>query len=66
MAFYFLMLQLFYQARLCAPSIIFLDELDSLVGCRKLDTKQQGVAEKILSTLLSEMDGLGNIITICI
>ncbi|KAG8185559.1 hypothetical protein JTE90_017564 [Oedothorax gibbosus] len=51
--------QLFYQARLCAPSIIFLDELDSLVGRRTFETKQHGVAEKILSTLLNEMDGLG-------
>ncbi|GIY79256.1 hypothetical protein CDAR_230402 [Caerostris darwini] len=51
--------ELFYQARLSSPSIIFLDELDSLVGCRDFATKQQGVAEKVLSTLLNEMDGLG-------
>ncbi|GFU87949.1 spermatogenesis-associated protein 5-like protein 1 [Trichonephila clavipes] len=51
--------QLFYQARISAPSIIFLDELDSLVGYRNLNSKQQGVAEKVLSTLLNEMDGLG-------
>ncbi|CAL1265760.1 unnamed protein product [Larinioides sclopetarius] len=51
--------QLFYQARLSAPSIIFLDELDSLVGSRDFGSKQQGVGEKILSTLLTEMDGLG-------
>ncbi|XP_055924202.1 ribosome biogenesis protein SPATA5L1-like isoform X1 [Argiope bruennichi] len=51
--------QLFYQARLSSPSIIFLDELDSLVGFRDFGSKQQGVAEKVLSTLLNEMDGLG-------
>ncbi|GFT43775.1 spermatogenesis-associated protein 5-like protein 1 [Nephila pilipes] len=51
--------KLFYQARTSAPSIIFLDELDSLVGYRNLNSKQQGVAEKVLSTLLNEMDGLG-------
>ncbi|GBN12115.1 Spermatogenesis-associated protein 5-like protein 1 [Araneus ventricosus] len=51
--------QLFYQARLSAPSIIFLDELDTLVGSRDFGSKQQGVEEKVLSTLLTEMDGLG-------
>ena len=53
--------QLFYQARLSAPSIIFLDEIDCLVSQRKLDKKSQGIGEKVLSALLNEMDGFGNI-----
>lgn len=51
--------ELFYQARLSAPSIIFLDEIDSLVSQRKMGKKQQGIGEKVLSALLNEMDGFG-------
>nr|XP_042908442.1 spermatogenesis-associated protein 5-like protein 1 isoform X2 [Parasteatoda tepidariorum] len=51
--------ELFFEARLCAPSIIFLDEIDCIVGRREFGSKVVGVAEKVLSTLLTEMDGFG-------
>jgi SpoVK/Ycf46/Vps4 family AAA+-type ATPase len=57
----------FKRARLSAPSIIFLDELDSIVGKREHSNSGgnsgsgSGLSEsgsRILSTLLTEMDGL--------
>uniref|UniRef100_A0A336L5T3 Splicing factor YJU2 n=1 Tax=Culicoides sonorensis TaxID=179676 RepID=A0A336L5T3_CULSO len=50
--------KLFNQARISAPSIIFLDEIDSLVGNRN-KSKSNDVQSRILSTLLTEMDGIG-------
>ncbi|MFS8020797.1 putative AAA+ ATPase domain, ATPase, AAA-type, core, AAA ATPase, AAA+ lid domain-containing protein [Helianthus anomalus] len=49
----------FHRARLVAPSIIFFDEAD--VVAAKRGTSSSGsttVAERLLSTLLTEMDGL--------
>ena len=51
-------LQVFQKARALAPSILFLDEIDSMVGKRS-DTGTRGVQERVLSTLLNEMDGIG-------
>ncbi|XP_045156420.2 ribosome biogenesis protein SPATA5L1-like [Mercenaria mercenaria] len=53
-----LITEIFQKARACAPSILFLDELDSIVGKRS-ETGQRGVQERILSALLNEMDGIG-------
>eukprot|EP00058_Branchiostoma_floridae_P005333 XP_002590821.1 hypothetical protein BRAFLDRAFT_90046 [Branchiostoma floridae] len=50
--------QVFQRARAAAPTIIFLDEIDSLVGKRG-EGVQSGVQERVLSTLLNEMDGIG-------
>ncbi|XP_060579642.1 ATPase family gene 2 protein homolog B-like isoform X2 [Ruditapes philippinarum] len=50
--------EVFQKARVCAPSILFLDELDSIVGKRS-ESGHRGVQERILSTLLNEMDGIG-------
>lgn len=41
-----------------APSVIFFDEIDSIVGKRSLDSTSQGVQERVLATLLNEMDGI--------
>ncbi|KAM9481389.1 ATPase family gene 2 protein homolog B [Clarias gariepinus] len=53
--------QLFRQARACAPSILFLDEIDSLVGCRDDGGGCRGssVQAQVLSVLLNELDGVG-------
>ncbi|KAI8853831.1 P-loop containing nucleoside triphosphate hydrolase protein, partial [Chytridium lagenaria] len=50
----------FHRARLSAPTVIFLDEVDALVGKRALGGNSSGdaVQERILSTLLNEMDGV--------
>merc|ERR1719322_398618 len=49
--------ELFRRARAAAPAILFIDEIDALVSAR--DGKSNGVQEKVLSTLLNEMDGVG-------
>ncbi|KAJ3417576.1 AAA ATPase, CDC48 sub [Chytridiales sp. JEL 0842] len=54
---------LFSKARLSAPSVIFFDEIESIVGKRGLEVgDSQGardqVSERVLSTLLNEMDGI--------
>ena len=54
----FVSTQVFQKARATAPSILFLDEIDSMVGKRS-DTGHRGVQERVLSTLLNEMDGIG-------
>ncbi|MCJ8733023.1 hypothetical protein PDJAM_G00218200 [Pangasius djambal] len=53
--------QLFRQARACSPSIVFLDEIDSLVGCRDDGGSCRGssVQAQVLSVLLNELDGVG-------
>ncbi|KAL8602334.1 hypothetical protein ACOMHN_022847 [Nucella lapillus] len=48
----------FQKARDLAPSILFLDELDSMVGSRSMSSGS-GVSERVLSALLNEMDGVG-------
>ncbi|XP_075220233.1 ATPase family gene 2 protein homolog B-like [Lycorma delicatula] len=51
--------QLFHRARLSAPAILFIDEIDGLVGCRGDDAREKGANERILSSFLIEMDGIG-------
>ena len=54
----------FSRARAAAPSIIFLDELDALAGSRgsvgeaSHGSGNIGAATRLLSALLTEMDGL--------
>ncbi|KAH8271895.1 hypothetical protein KR044_009911, partial [Drosophila immigrans] len=52
--------QLFNTARKHAPCLIFLDEIDALVGRRTVTNGTGGgsVQLRILSTLLTEMDGI--------
>lgn len=49
---------LFKRARQTAPSVIFLDEVDALVGSRSQEMSGNGVSERVLSTVLNEMDGV--------
>ncbi|XP_061739613.1 spermatogenesis-associated protein 5-like protein 1 isoform X2 [Nerophis ophidion] len=51
--------QLFRQARACAPCILFLDEIDSLIGSRSCSQAPNSVQTRLLSVLLNEMDGVG-------
>ncbi|CAM0134819.1 unnamed protein product [Umbelopsis sp. WA50703] len=51
----------FQKARSAAPSVIFLDEIEAIVGKRNLGGGGSGsdsVQERVLSTLLNEMDGV--------
>ncbi|XP_041793778.1 spermatogenesis-associated protein 5-like protein 1 [Chelmon rostratus] len=51
--------QLFRQARACAPCILFLDEIDSLIGSRSSGETANSAQTRLLSVLLNEMDGIG-------
>jgi len=50
--------EVFRKARMAAPAIIFLDEIDSLVPRRGLGFADSGVTERVISQLLTEMDGI--------
>lgn len=50
--------EVFTKARGCAPSVIFLDELDSLAPNRGVAGDSGGVMDRVVSQLLSEMDGV--------
>lgn len=54
----FVLFQVFTKARAAAPSVLFLDELDAIVGKRS-GNSSTGVESRLLSTLLNEMDGVG-------
>lgn len=47
--------ELFELARQRSPAVIFIDEIDAMVGKRGQNT---GVSERVLSTFLNEMDGV--------
>ncbi|KAJ8340407.1 hypothetical protein SKAU_G00350400 [Synaphobranchus kaupii] len=51
--------QLFRQARACAPSVLFLDEIDSILGSRSDSRAPHSVQARMLSVLLNELDGVG-------
>ena len=50
--------EVFRKARMAAPAVIFFDEIDSLVPRRGLGFSDSGVTERVISQLLTEMDGL--------
>ena len=50
--------RLFSRARQVAPSIIFIDELDALAPPRGSSGSDHGVSDRVVNTLLAEMDGL--------
>jgi len=50
--------ELFRKARQVAPSIIFIDEIDALAPMRGLVSTDSGVTERVVSQLLTEIDGL--------
>ncbi|NWU90979.1 SPA5L protein, partial [Upupa epops] len=51
--------QVFRQARANTPAIIFLDEIDSILGSRSHCKTGHGVSDRVLSVLLNELDGIG-------
>ncbi len=50
--------RLFARARQVAPTVIFIDELDSLVPARGGSMGEPQVTERVVNTILAEMDGL--------
>ncbi len=50
--------EIFRKARMASPAIIFLDEVDSIVPRRGAGYSNSGVTQRVVSQLLTEMDGL--------
>jgi len=50
--------EVFRKGRTAAPAIIFFDELDSIVPRRGMGYADSGVSERVISQLLTEMDGI--------
>jgi transitional endoplasmic reticulum ATPase len=50
--------EVFRKAKLASPCIIFFDELDSIAPSRGSSGTDSGVTERVLSQLLTELDGL--------
>jgi len=50
--------RLFARARQVAPTVVFIDELDSLVPARGGRSGDPGVSDRVVNTILAEMDGL--------
>lgn len=52
--------QIFAKARSCRPCILFFDELDSLAPMRGRGSDSGGVMDRVVSQLLTEIDGLSD------
>jgi len=50
--------EVFRKARMSAPAIIFFDEIDALVPRRGIGYSDSGVTERVISQLLTEIDGI--------
>jgi transitional endoplasmic reticulum ATPase len=50
--------EVFRKARMAAPAVIFFDEMDSLTPHRGAGFGDSGVTERVISQLLTEMDGI--------
>jgi transitional endoplasmic reticulum ATPase len=48
----------FRRARQAAPSVVFLDEIDSIAPARGGGTSDSHVTERVISQILTELDGL--------
>jgi len=48
----------FRKAKQAAPCIVFFDEIDAIAASRGLGEADTGVGERVISQLLSELDGL--------
>lgn len=52
--------EVFRKARMAAPTIIFFDEIDAIATARGSDDGGGHVTERMVNTLLAEMDGVQN------
>ena len=50
--------EVFEKARSNAPTVVFFDEIDSIAGKRGQNSGDSGVGERVVSQLLTELDGL--------
>ena len=59
---------IFDKARQAAPCVLFFDEIDSIATQRGIHQGDSGVSDRVVNTLLTEMDGIGikkDVIVIC-
>ncbi len=52
--------EVFRKAKMASPCIIFIDEIDSIAYGRNSDSTDSLVIERVVDTLLTEMDGLSD------
>mmetsp|Transcript_5314 Transcript_5314/g.7818 ORF Transcript_5314/g.7818 Transcript_5314/m.7818 type:complete len:538 (+) Transcript_5314:3-1616(+) len=52
--------RLFSAARAAAPCILLMDGIENIGGIRGHDTTTEGTMDRVLSTLLTELDGVDN------
>jgi transitional endoplasmic reticulum ATPase len=50
--------EIFRKAKMAAPCIIFIDEIDAIAGARGIDNDDSMVSERVVASLLTEMDGM--------
>ncbi len=50
--------EVFRKARMSSPAVVFFDEIDALVPRRGLGYGDSGVTERVISQLLTELDGI--------
>jgi transitional endoplasmic reticulum ATPase len=53
--------EVFRKARMAAPAVIFFDEMDSLTPLRGSGSGDSGTSERVISQLLTEMDGISSL-----
>src|SRR3989337_1532187 len=58
--------RMFARARQVAPCVIFIDEIDSLVPARGGGLGEPQVTERVVNTILAEMDGLEDLNSIVV
>jgi transitional endoplasmic reticulum ATPase len=50
--------RMFARARQVAPCVVFIDEIDSLVPARGMSMGEPQVTQRVVNTILAEMDGM--------
>ncbi len=50
--------EIFRKARQVAPAVVFIDEIDSIFPRRGMDYSDSGVTERVVSQMLTEIDGI--------
>ncbi len=58
--------EVFKKGRSAAPSIVFFDELDSVAPRRESDPGDSGASERVISQLLTEMDGIESLVNVVV
>ena len=53
--------EIFRKAKMAAPCIIFMDEIDSIASTRGADSADSMVTERVVDTILTELDGLSEL-----